>query len=199
MKRTTLFFGLAALGFGLLYDLTQILDVAGVFPVPWGLFAIVLPSLFLAWSYAALVSVLHAGADEATRRWTQLALTFATMYAGLNTLVYPVQLAVIVPQELAGGEGLASVFAMTSGRPLTAVNAAAYALLSLSCLLLSFAYARRTRGGLARVALVAHGALAPVIPTILFVPQLLPVGALWIVTFPLAMIGVLRAERSIAA
>jgi hypothetical protein len=199
MKRTIIVFGLAALVFGLLYDVAQILDVAGVFPVPWGLFAIVLPSIFLAWSYAGLVSALHARSDQTTRHWTQLALTFATIYAGLNTIVYPVQLAVIVPQALSGGEGLASPFAMVAGQPLTAVNAAAYALLSLSCFLLSFAYARQAGGGLARVALIAHGALAPIILAILYIPWLLPVGGLWIVTFPLAIIGVLRFERARSA
>lgn len=196
--RLTIGFAIAALCFGLLYDVTQLLDVAGALPSPWGLFAIVLPSLFLAWSYAGLVSLLHVHADEAARPWTQLALTFAVIYAGLNSIVYPVQLAVIVPQALAGGEGLASPFAMVGGRPLTAVNATAYALLSLSAFLLSFAYAGRKRGGLARAGLIAHGALAPVILLILYVPAVLPVGALWIVTFPLAMIGVLRHARASA-
>jgi hypothetical protein len=45
---------------------------------------------------------------------------------------------------------------------------------------------------LARIGLTAHGALAPLILTILYVPALLPIGGLWLVTFPAAMIGILR-------
>jgi hypothetical protein len=193
--RATVVFGVAALACGLGYDITQILDVIGVFHAPWGLFAIVLPSLFLAWSYAALVSVLHSRSGETAKPWTQLALTFAILYAGLNSIVYPVQLAVVVPQALAGGEGLSSQFAMAGGRPLTAVNAVAYALLSLSAFFLSFSYPREHGGRFAPIALIAHGALAPVILAILYVPALLPVGGLWIVTFPLAMIAIIRRTR----
>lgn len=87
---------------------------------------------------------------------------------------------------------ISSQFAMAGGRPLTAVNAVAYALLSLSAFFLSFSCSRKKGGGLARIALIAHGALAPIILVILYVPVLLPIGGLWIVTFPLAMIGVLR-------
>ena len=113
--RITIGFAFAALACGLCYDIAQILDVLGVFRVPWGLFAVVLPSIFLAWSYVAMISVMHAGAAEAARPWTQLALTFAIIYAGLNSIVYPIQLAVIVPQALTGGQGLSSQFAMAAG------------------------------------------------------------------------------------
>ena len=193
--RATVAFGFAALAFGLCYDITQILDVLGAFRTPWGLFAVVLPSIFLAWSYVALISVLHSGSDETAKPWTQLALTFAIIYAGLNSIVYPVQLAVVVPQALAGGEGLSSQFALAGGRPLTAVNAVAYALMSLSAFFLSFSYSRKEGRGFARIALIVHGALAPIILAILYIPALLPLGGLWIVTFPLAMIAVLRRAR----
>jgi hypothetical protein len=72
--RITMAFGFAALAFGLCYEVTQVLDVLGVFRAPWGMFAIVLPSLFLAWSYAA--------------------------YATLNSFVYPMQLVCTCPRFL---------------------------------------------------------------------------------------------------
>jgi hypothetical protein len=189
---SALAFGIAALAFGLCYDVTQILDVLGVFRAPWGMLAIVLPSLFLAWSYVAFFAQMHARSDDQARPWTQVALVFAVIYATLNSFVYPVQLAVVIPQALTGGEGLAGPFAMVAGKPLTAVNAVAYALMSLAAFFLSFAYAHRAGGRFARVGLVAHGAMAPIILVILYVPALLPVGGLWLVTFPAAMIGVLK-------
>ncbi|MGA2480388.1 MAG: hypothetical protein ABSG63_16685 [Spirochaetia bacterium] len=145
-NRLTVPFACAALAFGLGYDITQILDVLGIFKVPWGMFAVVLPSIFLAWSYVGLVSVLHSRVEEAARPWTQLALSFAIIYAGLNSIVYSVQLAVVIPQSLSGGERLAGPFVLVAGKPLTAVNAVAYALLSLSAFFLSFSY-REKKGG----------------------------------------------------
>jgi hypothetical protein len=35
--------------------------------------------------------------------------------------------------------------------------------------------------------------MAPIILVILYVPALLPIGGLWLVTFPAAMIGILRS------
>ena len=73
------------------------------------------------------------------------------------------------------------------------MNAIAYALMSLAAFFLSFAYARREGGRFARIGLTAHGAMAPLILLILYVPALLPIGGLWLVTFPAAMIGILRS------
>jgi hypothetical protein len=182
-------FGVGALCFGLTYDVAQVVDLAGGFPAPWGHFAVVLPSLLLAWSWLAVVTLVHESAVGHRRQWTSLALSFSTAYAALNSFVYIVQLAVVVPEALSGGPGLAGPFAMVGGRALTAVNAVAYALLSLSAVFLGLSHHH-----FARKALIAHGCLAPFIVAILYVPALLPVGALWIVTFPVAAIALLVAE-----
>ena len=72
------------------------------------------------------------------------------------------------------------------------MNAVAYAQMSLAAFFQSFADARRQGARVARVGLIAHGAMAPIILVILYVPALLPIGGLWLVTFPAAMIGILR-------
>lgn len=190
-RRMTMGFGMAALGFGLAYEVLQIVVLLGGLAAPWGLFAVVLPSLFLAWCWLAFASLVHESATGPRRPWTRLALSFAMIYATLNSLVYVVQLAVVVPQALRGGPGLGGPFAMAAGRPLTAVNAVAYALLSVSAALLGAS----CRGRWTRAALFAHGALAPVILAILFLPGLMPVGGLWLVTFPLSTIALLREEH----
>lgn len=187
-------FAFSAFIFSLAYDVAQVLDIAGALEAPWGLFAIVLPSLLLAWSWLALVSALHADRAGEGRRWTQLALSFATVYATLNSFVYVVQLAIVVPEALSGGPGLSGPFALADGKALIAVNAMAYALLSISALFLAFSY-RSARGArFVRAALIAHGVLAPVILAILYVPALLPLGGLWMLTFPAAAIGILRQD-----
>jgi len=183
-------FGVCTLAFGLGYEVTQIIELLGGFPKPWGHFAIVLPSLLLAGSWLGFLTLIHETASLARRPWTRLALSFATIYATLNSFVYIIQLTVVVPEALAGGPGFDNAFAMVGGKALTAVNAVAYALLSLSAAFLGLA----AQGRFARVALLAHGALAPLILAILYVPALMPAGGLWLFTFPFST-GALLAEE----
>jgi hypothetical protein len=66
--------------------------------------------------------------------------------------------------------------------------------MSASAFLAAFAFPGREQR-VARRALWAHGAMAPVVVAAIFWPKMAYVGALWIVTFPamaLALAGVFR-------
>lgn len=188
-------FAWAAFLFSLSYNVCQILDIAGLFTPAWGLFAVVLPSLFLAWSWLALISSIHSAAVAASKLWTQLSLSFGIAYATLNSLVYIVQLAVVVPEALRGGLGMSNSFALAEGKAFTAVNAAAYFLLSLSAFFLAFSYPRLKNFRFVRIALVSHGAVGPIVLAILYIPALLPVGAIWMLTFAAVCIGIIRTQK----
>ncbi|MBO9713628.1 hypothetical protein [Sphingomonas sp.] len=172
------------------YGVPQILQVAGVLPDPIDRILIFAPSLALVPCYAVAVAALAAEAEGRDRGWRFGALALALLYGACASLVYPVQLGVVIPRELAHQQG-AEIFSCCAFRnPLTVVDLLGYTYMSLSTLMLAPTYR-----GAARWALVANGVLAVPIFLQLFWPWLIWAAAPWLVTFPLAMALVARAER----
>ena len=69
----------------------------------------------------------------------------------------------------------------------TGVDLLGYTLMSLSTLFAVPAFASNDRGRAARWAFAANGLLAPVLLPQVYFPNLIYLGALWLITFPLSM------------
>ena len=178
---------LAALVFSVGYGVPQILQVAGVLTDPWDRILIVAPSLALAPAFVLTMAALHEAAPHASRVFSQSALALAVMYGTLVSIVYVTQLGVVIPHELRGdGDAVAIFGCCGQGQFLTGVDLLGYTLMSLSTLCAAGLPLR----GRARFWLAANGALAPVL-----IGQLVWAGALWLVTFPAAMIALALAFR----
>jgi hypothetical protein len=175
---------LASVGYGV----PQILQVLGMLHDPWDRILIFAPSLLLAPCFVAAMAVAVDLAPSADRGTARAAFGIATMYAVLVSIVYVVQLGVIIPGDLDGEGALMRVFACCSYRmPMTAIDLLGYTLMSVSMGVLAMALASDPGARRLRLWLWINAALAPALLGQLYWPSLIWIGALWLVTFPVAM------------
>lgn len=173
------------------YGIPQVLQVLGLLPTPLDRILIFAPSLVLAPCFVVAMAAVHVAAPKETRMWSLSALGLAIMYAVMVSIVYVTQLSVVIPGEAAGRD--VAVFACCEqGRFLTGVDLLGYTLMSVSTLFAAPVYPARSA---ARVSLILNGVLAPALVLQVVWPWLIAVGALWLVTFPAAMIAVAMAFR----
>ncbi len=169
----------------LIYGVFQILQVAGVMPEPWDRVLIFLPSLLLAPAFVVAMSALHVAAPPERKTFTLSALALAIMYAVLASIVYVTQLGVVIPKELQQvGPRPMALACCAQGEFMTALDLLGYTWMSLSTL-----FAGLATTGHVRRWMIANGVLAPFLIAQLAWPQLIVVGALWLITFPAAMAG----------
>ncbi len=177
----------AAIG-SLGFSVAALLDLGHLLAFPWNHILSIAPSLLLAIAFLlVMVSIYHYAPIE-KKLWSHIGLIFATMYATLNSLVYIVQLAVVIPHEIQGNVSDVAFLTMNQGSFMEAINAIAYSLMSLSTLFASVVFTGSRLKRSIRYLFIANGLLAPIILLILAFRGLLPIGALWIITLPLSMI-----------
>jgi hypothetical protein len=184
----------AAAATSVAYAVAQIGQVVGLLHDPLDRILIFAPSLALAPSFALTMAALYAVAPPSARALAVSALALAIMYATFVSTVYVTQLSVVIPHELRGDKTTYALFACCGqGQFATGVDLPGYTTMSLSTLLAAFVF---TPGGAHRWTrrwLLANGLLAPFLLGQLAWPALIWVGALWLITFPAAMIGLAGA------
>ncbi|MBS1503690.1 MAG: hypothetical protein JST32_16590 [Bacteroidetes bacterium] len=178
-----------ALFFALAYSIAQLMSTFKLIPHPQDLFWLFLPSLFLAPAFLITMISLHYMADDGVKIWTTIAYSFAVLYTVCAGIVYFSQLTVVLPKELNGEVDERYVLIFESKTFLMAVDCLGYFFMSLSTLFAAFAF--REHKWLYR-GLLWNGALLPVLILAFFYPVFYYVGALWMITFPLAMINAMK-------
>lgn len=147
-----------------------------------------LPSLFLALTFIVLMASLHHFVLPEDQYWTSLGLAFALVYATLNCFIYVIQVLVIAPSFLNGRFEAVSMFEMAPDRPLYAVNALAYTLMSVSTFFASFAIRGTGLRAWTRRILRLHGIVAPTIVGVLIWAPLFYISATVGFTYPIAAV-----------
>jgi hypothetical protein len=166
------------------YGIPQLLQVAGVLPDPWDRILIFAPSLALAPSFVLTMAAVHVAAAPRWRGFTLGAFGIAVMYAVLVSTVYVTQLGVVIPADIRGdGASVALLGCCGQGQFLTGVDLLGYTLMSLATLLAAPVFPDRWT----RWWMMANGLLAPFLIGQLAWPSLIYIGALWLITFPVAM------------
>jgi hypothetical protein len=174
------------------YSIPQILSTLKILPNPYDLFWLFLPSLFLAPVFLITMICLHFAAGPDVKLWTAIGVAFAILYCGDVTFVYFTQLTVVVPDQL-HGVIKERVLLFERNTFLMAIDCLGYFFMSLSTFFAAFSYKKYKwlfRG------LFLNGALMPVLVLAFFYPVFYYVGALWLITFPLAMISAARFFKS---
>jgi len=178
---------LAAALAAIAYDIPQLLQVAGVLRNPWDRVLIFAPSLLLAPAFVCAMAAAMELADSARRATARAAFGLAIMYAVLVSSVYVVQLGVVIPREMSGDGSVAAFTCCGQRMPMTAIDLLGYSLMSVSLWLLAVALPRAGTGAL-RAVLMLNGWLVLALLGQLLWPALIWIGAIWLVSFPAAML-----------
>jgi hypothetical protein len=175
--------------FGLAYTVPQLLSVAKVLPHPQDLFWLFLPSLFLAPVFLIAMISLHYAAAASLRIWTAIGMSFAVLYCADVTMVYFTQLTVVIPAQLSGDLREKQVLLFDGKSFLMSIDCLGYFFMSIATFFTAFAYKNSKwlyRG------LLWNGALMPILVLAFFYPVFYYMGAVWMITFPMAMINAAR-------
>ena len=174
------------------YGIPQLLQVAGVLHDPWDRILIFAPSLVLAPAFVAAMACLHVVTPASRQTYSIVGLAFAIMYGTLVSIVYVTQLSVVIPNDLAGAGAATDIFACCGARQFTTgVDLTGYTLMSFATFAAAFAFAEANAASRwSRWTFIANGVLAPFLVAQTAWPWLIYVGALWLITFPAAMIAV---------
>ena len=187
---------LAAFAASVGYAVPQLLQVAGVLGDPLDRVLIFVPSLILAPAFVATMAALHAATPPQRHVYSLTALAFAIMYAVMVSIVYVTQLGVVIPHDLRGENDAVMAFACCApGRFMTGIDLLGYTMMSLSTLVAAPSLAGNKTTHAARLWFIANGALAPFLIAQRAWPNLIYVGALWLVTFPAAMLCLAQVFR----
>jgi hypothetical protein len=178
--------------FGLTYIFALILSLIGLIQRPWDTFWQVLPSLFLAWSYMAMMASYYKVSADCKNIYSFVGFSISIIYATINSIVYFTVLTVVIPAILSGQQDQYSVLLFEPGKFLFAINGLAYALMSIAALIASFTFESKGKEAKVKWTMIAHGLLGPFIVGVVLWAPLTYVGALWIITFPALGIASIR-------
>jgi len=183
--------------FGIGYSVPQIFSSLHLIPHPNDLFWLFLPSLFLAPAFLIVMICLDFSVADKAKIWTRIGWAFAAVYCTLVTIVYFSQLTVVLPAELKGDIDNNNLLLFESKTFLMAVDCLGYFFMSLSTFFAAFAFRSDEQHKWLYRGLLWNGSLMPVLVLAFFYPVFYYVGALWMISFPLAMINALKMFRTL--
>jgi hypothetical protein len=170
------------------YSVVQILQVAGLLVFPWDEITIFGSSMLIPVPFVLALAALHRSVPEEKRIWTLSAFALGIMYAVLVTIVYPTQLAVVIPAKLAGAAESVQMLLVSQGTFMWVIDGAGYILMGLATLFAAGAFVGDKSQKWLRRFLIANGLVDPIIIAVYIFPALLPLGSLWIITLPGSML-----------
>ena len=181
--------------FTIFYCIPQILSTSKLLVYPHDLFWLFLPSLFLGSTFLVTMISLHYSRVENLKLWTAIGIAFAVIYCTLTGTVYFVQLTVVIPAQLNGSLDNNHLLIFKPKTFLMAVDCLGYFFMSLSTLFSAFAFKNQEEYKWLYRGLLYNGLLIPVLILAFFFPFFYYIGALWMITFPVAMIKAAQLFR----
>ena len=152
---------------------------------PLGLALLLTPSLLLVSSFLVLIVSIHQFALPERRIWSHIAVAFATVYTVLISIVYFVQLTLVLPRLARGqSEGIEMFLFVPFDSFLYAVDILGYSFMSVATFFAAMVFTGRGLERLVRIFLTANGLLLPFIALQMYFHSLIWIAALWAVTFP---------------
>lgn len=152
---------------------------------PLGIALLLTPSLLLGVSFVVLMASIHYYAPQERKIWSHTGLAFATIYATLITIVYFVQLTLVLPRLIRGEvDDIQLLLFVPFDSFLYAVDILGYSFMSLATL---FAAQVFTGSGIERVTrrfMIANGFILPFLVFQMYYHPLIWVASLWAITFP---------------
>lgn len=180
--------------FSLMYVVGQVAEWLGLLgshggphsaSTPLGLALLLTPSLLLGSSYLVLTVSIHQAARPDRQIWSHIAVVFAAVYATLISMVYFVQLTLVMPRLARGqSEGIEPFLFVPFDSFLYSVDILGYSFMSVSTLFAARVFRPEGRERIARAFLTSNGMVLPFIAIQIYFHPLIWIAALWAVTFP---------------
>lgn len=152
---------------------------------PLGIALLLTPSLLLGVSFVVLMASIHYYAPQERKIWSHTGLAFATIYATLITIVYFVQLTLVLPRLIRGEvDDIQLLLFVPFDSFLYAVDILGYSFMSLATLFAAWVF---TGSGIERVIrrfMIANGFILPFLIFQMYYHPLIWVASLWAITFP---------------
>lgn len=165
-------------------EMAHLSGLLGPHDSPESLVVRMTPSLLLAMAFVMLMVTIHACASKQHKIWAHIALVFAVIYAVLVSIVYFVELTVVVPRTMQGEADQVALLEFGFGTFMFAIDILGYFFMSLATLFAAPVFDGRGLERWIRWALVVNGVLAPAIALQIIYPPLWNVAAVWVVSFP---------------
>ena len=190
---------LAAL-FGISYIIAELvhqLGLLGLHDGPRSLILRMAPSLLLAPTFVILMVSIHYYASEENKIWSHIGMSFAIVYMVLVSIVYFVELVVVVPHLQRGEADKVALLIFEWGSFMFAVDIIGYSFMNLATLFAAPVFSGKRVERWIRWILIANGLQAPTNAGMIIIPFLWNIAALWVITFPLStvLLAVLFRQR----
>lgn len=189
VKKIGFYSAVLAAFFAIAYSIPELFNTFGFIPFPQNLVWLFIPSLLLGPSFLITMICTHYSAPPDKKIWTGIGIAFAIIYCTFITMVYFSQLGVVIPQLMDGSIDENHILAFKTKSFLMAVDCLGYTYMGLSTLFASFAFKERKW---AFISLFWNGLTGPLVAIIFFFPDLIYFGAIWMITFPMAMINLAK-------
>lgn len=191
--------GLAAFSATVAFVVVQLLQLVGVLRFPLDEILIYGTSLCIVVPFVLEMVALHHLTRGDRRFWTLAALAFTVVYAVFVTANYVVQLATVVPAELAGTVEAIALLEQTPHSMFWDYDAIGYIAMGLVTLVAVPAFDDVGFERWVRWSLIANALVTPLIGIVYFYPtfseDLLLLGLPWAITAPAFMLMVAIALR----
>jgi hypothetical protein len=169
-------------------EFAHMLGMLGSHDSPESLVVRMVPSLFLPIAFIVLMCAIHTHASKQSEIWAQIALAFALIYAALVSIVYFVELTVVIPLAMRGEADQVELLVFGFGTFMYAIDILGYAFMSLATLFAAPVFNGRGLERWIRCALIINGLLAPAIALQIIYPPLFYIAAVWVISFPAATV-----------
>ncbi|MEE4305067.1 MAG: hypothetical protein V2J19_13050 [Wenzhouxiangella sp.] len=170
----------------------QALQLIGITNFPLDAVLIYATSLCITVPFLLMMLALHHLTEPARRFWTHAALVFSVIYAVFVIANYAVQLATVIPAQVAGEASAVQVLEQYPHSMFWNYDAVGYIAMGLAALLAIPAFGNTGLERWTRVALLVHFFTTPLISIVYFYPvyshNLLMLGYPWGITAPLFMV-----------
>lgn len=178
--------------FAIAYSVFQLLALFKVIPHPHELFWLFLPSLLLAFTFLITIICLHYSVNDEHKIYTAIAVAFGILYCAFVSIVYFTQLVVVIPALLQNRIDESHVLAFSGKSFFVAVDCIGYATMNAATFFAAFAFQKDRQNKWLYRSLLLNGFQTPIVILAFFFPAFMFVGALWMITLPMAMINAAR-------
>lgn len=174
------------------YVVVQLLQVYAGLRFPWDAILIYGSSLAIVIPFILAMLALQFATPSDKRVWSMGALVFTIIYAVFVILNYVVQLAIVIPAQLAGQEAEIKLLVQSPHSLFWICDALGYIFMGLAMLMALPALNRKQGQAGVWYAFLANALVTPLIGIVYFYPafnpRLLLIGYPWAITAPVAML-----------